>query len=122
MTSDPPESAPPAGIETHTLPTASETRDPPADSTAPEDRAKPKIKIGSQRAGAPPPRVPPRVKTVFSTPDPVGVPGGSESQGRRTPSGGGEPAKAEPAAPTAAAVAPIGASEGSVLLDAGPPI
>jgi small subunit ribosomal protein S1 len=52
MTSDPHESA-------------------PSDSTANEDRAKPKIKIGSQRAGAPPPRVPPRVKTVFKTLDPT---------------------------------------------------
>src|SRR5438270_13639799 len=52
MTSDPHESAAP-------------------DSTANEDRNKPRIKIGSQRAGAPPPRVPPRVKTVFSTPDPT---------------------------------------------------
>ncbi len=43
---------------------------PEADSTAHEEQAKPRIKIGSQRAGAPPPRVPPRVKTVFSTPDP----------------------------------------------------
>ena len=42
-----------------------------SDSTANEDRNKPRIKIGSQRAGAPPPRVPPRVKTVFSTPDPT---------------------------------------------------
>lgn len=44
------------------------------DSTANEDRNKPRIKIGSQRAGAPPPRVPPRVKTVFSTPDPSAPP------------------------------------------------
>ncbi len=51
MTSDPHESAPP-------------------DSTAGEDRNKPRIKIGSQRAGAPPPRLPPRVKTVFKTQDP----------------------------------------------------
>ena len=33
---------------------------PEADSTAHEEQAKPRIKIGSQRAGAPPPRVPPR--------------------------------------------------------------
>jgi small subunit ribosomal protein S1 len=57
MTSDPHESAAP-------------------DSTANEDRNKTRIKIGSQRAGAPPPRVPPRVKTVFSTPDPAAPSGG----------------------------------------------
>lgn len=74
MTSDPHESAAP-------------------DSTANEDRNKPRIKIGSQRAGAPPPRVPPRVKTVFSTPDPT-------APSPTAPSGGGNvaPPLSEPAA------------------------
>src|SRR6266404_6231191 len=58
MTSDPHESAEHRAMA------------PAADLTDPGDRTKPRIKIGSQRAGAPPPRVPPRVKTVFSTPDP----------------------------------------------------
>ncbi len=64
---------------------------PPADSTAHEEQAKPRIKIGSQRAGAPPPRVPPRVKTVFSTPEPG-------SQAATPPSVGAEPAKVETSA------------------------
>ncbi|HEV2972877.1 MAG TPA: S1 RNA-binding domain-containing protein [Pirellulales bacterium] len=50
------------------------------DSTANEDRNKPRIKIGSQREGAPPPRIPPRVKTLFLTPDPAS-PGGATPAG-----------------------------------------
>jgi small subunit ribosomal protein S1 len=93
MTSDPHESA------------------PAADSTAPDDRTKPRIKIGSQRAGAPPPRVPPRVKTVFSTPDPVGVP----------PPGGAVPAKEEvPVQQTGEDVTARAESETAATVEAAP--
>jgi predicted RNA-binding protein with RPS1 domain len=88
MTSDPHESADHLAMA------------PAADSTAPDDRTKARIKIGSQRAGAPPPRVPPRVKTVFSTPEPessVGVP----------PSGGIQPAAAGLPAQQSAEATPL---------------
>ena len=88
MTSDPHESADHLAMA------------PAADSTAPDDRTKARIKIGSQRAGAPPPRVPPRVKTVFSTPEPessVGVP----------PSGGIQPTAAGLPAQQSAEATPL---------------
>ncbi len=41
-----------------------------SDSPADEDRAKTRtFKIGSQRSGSPPPRIPPRIKAVFTTPE-----------------------------------------------------
>ena len=40
-------------------------------STSATEQAKPRIKIGTQREGVAAPRVPPRVKTIFTTPDPA---------------------------------------------------
>ena len=80
-----------------------------SDSTANEDRNKPRIKIGSQREGAPPPRVPPRVKTLFSTPDPTA-----------TAPQPAAPAAPAPAAPAHAALPPAPATAALAPAEAAP--
>ncbi|HEV3416187.1 MAG TPA: hypothetical protein VG056_05220, partial [Pirellulales bacterium] len=78
------------------------------DSTANEDRNKPRIKIGSQREGAPPPRIPPRVKTLFLTPDPESPSGTTPAQ---------PPTESTKAEPTASGPPP----EAATMASAGPP-
>jgi small subunit ribosomal protein S1 len=59
MTSDPQESAPPPESAASSSVTSSAA-----------DAAKARIKIGTQRQGVAAPRLPPRVKTIFQTPEP----------------------------------------------------
>ncbi len=84
-----------------------------ADSTTEAQAAK-RIKIGSQRSDSPPPKAPPRVKTVFKTPEPGSAQGGQQrrpprndrprrDQGPNEQGGKPAPQRQQPAPPAEAA-------------------
>ena len=56
-------------------------------STSAMEQAKPRIKIGTQRGGVALPRVPPRVKTIFTTPDPAGASAAAATEPTAAPHG-----------------------------------
>ena len=89
MTSDSQESAPPPESVATSSATSSAT-----------DTAKARIKIGTQRQGVAAPRVPPRVKTIFQTPEPGQESAASEPTAAAVAA---QPGTESPTEPTAAA-------------------